>query len=699
MDNYFRAAHSAPHIMKRPFTDERHGIKREDPFAWLKDTNWQAVMKNPTALNPEIKAILDAENSFCDATMSSYADVQERIYAEMRGRIKENETSPTAVWGNYAWLRKYVKGGEHPVICRSDRDGKNVTAIIDGNREAEDKAYFKIGATSPSPDHTRLAWAVDVKGSEYFTIKIRDISTTTDLPDCLIDTSSSMAWSADAHHLFYVQIDKNHRPSKVMRHRLGTSVATDKCIYEEVDSGFFVDLSASRSGVYIFINIHDHETSEVRLINALAPDTEPRVMKPRQTGIKYEIDHDAARKRFTIVTNYGGAVDFQIMCAPETSLADWSCLQPHLAGSLLLDAIPYKNHLAILSRVEALPRISVMSYASGKTQVLEFDEAVYALDIEAGFEYDTAQMRFSYSSMATPKQVFDCHMENDERVLVHERIVPSGHRREDYICQRRWATAKDGAKIPISLLMHKDTPRDGTAPVLLYGYGSYGITIPAGFSGNRLSLVDRGFIYAIAHIRGSKAMGHDWFLQGRGKVKKNTFTDFIAAAEFLIEERLTMKGNISVHGGSAGGLLVGAALNLAPDLFKSGVAEVPFVDTLNTMLDETLPLTPPEWPEWGNPISSGEDYAIISDYAPYENIRACGYPHILATGGLTDPRVTYWEPTKWVARLRDMRTDDGLTLLRMEMEAGHGGKAGRYNQLDELSFVYSFVLAAHGMGN
>ena len=298
--------------------------------------------------------------------------------------------------------------------------------------------------------------------------------------------------------------------------------------------------------------------------------------------------------------------------------------------------------------------------------------------------------------MTTPEQVFDHHMSTGKRTLVHEQQIPSGHNPADYTCERSWATAKDGKKIPVSLMMHKDTPRDGSAPVLLYGYGSYGITIPASFSSTRLSLLDRGFIYAIAHIRGSKAMGHDWFLQGRGPTKMNTFTDFIAAAEHLIEAGLTSTGNITIHGGSAGGLLVGAAVNLAPDLFKAAVAEVPFVDALNTMLDETLPLTPPEWPEWGNPVKNAKDYETIAAYAPYENITACAYPHILATGGLTDPRVTYWEPAKWVARLRDRRTDDGITLLRMEMAAGHGGKAGRYNQLEELAFVYGFVLAAHG---
>lgn len=699
MQQTFKAAGAPPRITPIAHSDTRHGITRDDEYAWLRDDNWQEVMKTPDALNADIRAVLEAENLFSDKAMAPYGNLRGKLYEEMRSRIKEDDSTPPVKTGHHAWTRKFIKGGEHPLICRADRDGANEKTVLDGNREAAGESYFKIAATCPCPGNTRLAWAADVKGSEYFTIKVRDVATGEDQPDALHNTSGAMAWSTDAQMLFYIQVDANHRPNKVMLHRLGDPQEADICVYEETDPGFFVGLDATRSGDFIFINIHDHQTSEVRLIDGHHPELAPRTIRPRQAGVEYSIDHDAARQRFTIVTNRDGAVDFQLMVAPQTDPGDWTVLQPHQAGRLLLDAIPYEHHLVTLSRQNALPCIHVTAWETGVTEVLEFSEDVYALGVEEGYEYATETMRFSYSSMTTPEQVFDRDMNTGQRTLVHQQMIPSGHDPADYVCERSWATAGDGAKIPVSLLMHKTTPRDGSAPVLLYGYGSYGITIPAGFSSNRISLTDRGFIYAIAHIRGSKAMGHDWFLQGRGKTKMNTFTDFIAAAEHLIKIGLTEKGNITIHGGSAGGLLVGAAVNLAPELFKAAVAEVPFVDALNTMLDETLPLTPPEWPEWGNPVKNSEDYETIAAYAPYENIKACAYPHILATGGLTDPRVTYWEPAKWVARLRERRTDDGITLLRMEMEAGHGGKAGRYNQLDELAFVYSFVLAAHGRGN
>ena len=687
----------APVAEPKPISDTRHGITRTDPYAWLRDDNWQNVMRDPAALAPDIKAYLNAENAYCAAVTAPCQDLQQTLYTEMRGRILEDDSQPPRPNGAFSWFSKFETGGEHPLICRGRRDGSNAQIIINGNQEAEGEAYFKIINSCPSPNQTRLAYAVDVKGSELFSIYIRDIEQGKNLPDCLISSSGAMAWAHNGETLFYVQLDENHRPCKVMKHQIGTPSEQDICVYEEPDSGFFVSLQASRSGDFIFINSHDHQTSEVHILDAHHADSAPICLRPREIGLEYEVSHDAARQRFIIVTNQGAAVDFKIMIAPVSQPENWDELVPHQTGQLILDAIPFENHLAILSRVNALPSITIVSLADNGTQVIEFDEEIYALELEAGYEYATAQLRFRYSSPTQPEQIYDYDMATHQRQLIKEQIIPSGHHAENYKAKRLWATAQDGARIPLSVLHHKDTPLDGSAPVLLYGYGSYGITIPASFSSNRLSLVDRGFIYVIAHVRGSKAMGHDWFLQGRGKTKKKTFTDFIAAAEFLIAEGLTQKGNISIHGGSAGGLLVGAAVNLAPDLFKSAIAEVPFVDALNTMLDASLPLTPPEWPEWGNPITSEDDYKVIADYAPYENIQACAYPHILATGGLTDPRVTYWEPAKWVARLRATRTDSRLTLLRIEMEAGHGGKAGRFNQLDELAFVYSFIISVHAL--
>ena len=686
---------SAPVAPQKPQPDTHHNITRTDEYAWLRDPNWQQVMRQPETLKPEIAAHLQAENDFTEAVMQQSGDLRDTLFDEMRGRLREDESTPPAPQGAWAWLTKYEPGGEHPQICRSLRNGDQREIILNGNALSAGLDYFKLGGVEAAPDQNRLAWAADIKGSEYFTLKIRDIESGADLPDCLENTSGGMAWSACGEFLFYVQVDDNHRPNRVMRHRLGTKQTEDALVYEEHDAGFFVSLSASRSGELIFISAHDHETSETHMIDAHRPQDPPRPVTLRQSGLEYEVHHDAARDRLIILTNKL-AVDFSLMWATLATPDDWHELVPPQGGQLVLDVAAYADHLVWLSRENALPQLTVLDIATGQTKNIRFDEQAYELTLDPGLEYDTHICRFAYASMTTPRQIFDYDMRADSRQLVHQQIIPSGHAPENYVTRRLWATAKDGAKIPVSLFYRTDTPLDGTAPVLLYGYGAYGITIPAGFSPSRLSLVNRGFIFAIAHIRGGKAMGHDWLLQGRGKNKPNSFTDFIAAAEMLVDANLTKAGQITIHGGSAGGLLVGATVNLAPELFCGAVAEVPFVDVLTTMLDDSLPLTPPEWPEWGNPISSAADYQTIAGYAPYENIRATAYPHILATAGLTDPRVTYWEPAKWVARLRDRRTDDGLTLLQTEMSAGHGGKAGRYNQLRELASVYAFILLIHG---
>ena len=394
MSQGFSSSRGGARIARILRSDTRHGMTREDEYAWLRDDNWQEVMKSPDALHPDIQAVLEAENRYSDQAMSPYADLK-KLYEEMRGRIKEDDSSPPIPAGRHAWSRKFVKGGEHPLIIRTDRDGGNEITVIDGNQEAAGESYFKIAGTCPSADHARLAWAVDVKGSEYFTIKIRDAASGDDLPDRLPDTSGAMAWSADGTTLFYVQVDANHRPNKVMMHRLGQPQSADICIHEETDPGFFVGLAAARSGAFIFIDIHDHQTSEVRLIDARNPEPAPKIVRPRRTGVEYSLDHDAARNRFTIVTNAEGAVDFQLMAAPESDPADWTVLQPHRPGRLLLDAVPYEQHLVTLSRENALPCIQVTAHETGVTKELEFSEAVYALGVEEGFEYATNTMRFS----------------------------------------------------------------------------------------------------------------------------------------------------------------------------------------------------------------------------------------------------------------------------------------------------------------
>ena len=694
----------APQTPEKPYSDTYHNITRADPYAWLRDDNWQAVMKDPAALDKDIRAHLEAENAYTDKVMAPTAALQETLFDEMRGRILEDDASVPVNNGALSWATRYVTGGEHPLLCCGPRDSEaaEMRVMVDGNHEAAGKDFFKIIASEADPTATHLAWAYDDKGSEYFTIRLRRLDDGTDCDDEIKDTGGSFAWSACGQYIFYIAVDENHRPHRVMRHRLGSAQAQDVTVYEEADAGFFVGLSASRSGRFLFIDAHDHETAEAHLIDAHAPLSAPICIAPRRTGIEYEVHDDAARDRLIITTNWDGdkkADDFQICAAPVPSTqgdqSNWQIIRPHQPGCLVLDALPFDGHLVALLRENALPRLDITDIAGGTTRSIAFDEEAYDVSLGGLAEYATTNLRFTYASMTTPTQTYDYDMADGTRVLRKTQIVPSGHDASDYVTRRLTATGHDGAQIPVSVLYHKDTKLDGSAPVLLYGYGSYGITIPAAFSVTRLSLVDRGFIYAIAHIRGGRACGHNWFMDGRGPKKTNTFEDFVSAARDLIARGWTKPGQISIHGGSAGGLLVGASVNLAPALFCSAVAEVPFVDVLTTMLDDTLPLTPPEWPEWGNPIESEAAYKLIASYAPYENIEPKPYPHILATGGLTDPRVTYWEPAKWVARLRHTRSDGGLTLLRTEMTAGHGGKAGRFNQLYEIALVYAFVLMAH----
>ena len=694
----------APQAARVSSRVSHHGDTRNDEYAWLRDDNWQAVMKQPDALDGDIRAHLEAENAYTTAIMQPTQELQGTLFQEMRGRIEEEDASVPVTIGNLSWATRYRKDGEHVLVCWGPPDTRveDMQVAIDGNIEAAGCDYFKLAGRAPAPDGSMLAWSYDDKGSEYFTIRIRVLADGKDTDTQLLDTTGTGCWSADGNFLFYVAVDENHRPGKVMRHRLGTTQSEDICVYTEPDPGFFVSLDDTRSGRFIVISAHDHETSECWLIPAHTPETAPICVAPRTTGIEYELDDDAAQDRLMLVTNWspdGQAEDFLVAHAPvpsaDTDHSSWQVIRPHTPGCLVLDAVPFSNHIVYLLRENALPRIIIETKATGAIAAIEFGEEAYDLALGAMGQYDTNTLRFTYASMTTPMQTTDYDMNTRARILRKSQNVPSGHDPADYVTRRITATSHDGAEVPVSVVYHRDTPLDGSAPVLLYGYGAYGITIPASFSVTRLSLVERGFIYAIAHIRGGKARGHNWFMQGRGAKKTNSFEDFAAAARALIARSWTKPGNITIHGGSAGGLLVGATVNLAPELFRAAVAEVPFVDVLTTMLDDTLPLTPPEWPEWGNPIESATDYATIKAYAPYENIHATDYPHILATGGLTDPRVTYWEPAKWIARLRARRTDAGLSLLRTEMTAGHGGKAGRFNQLHEVAFVYAFVIFVH----
>ena len=684
-----------PTAARKPVTATLHGISRHDEYAWLKDPDWQRVMREPGVLDAGIRAYLEAENAYKDAVLAPYADLREALYDEMRGRIKEDDSTVPARDGDWLYSVRHVEGGEHPVWCRAARDeARAEQVLLDGNREAEGESYFRIAACRHSPDHRRLAYASDVNGSERYRIFVRDIATGETVDGPIGDARGDLVWANDGETLFYTAIDDNHRPFQVRRHRVGET--GDAVVYEESDPGFFVGIGKSESGRFATISAHDHATSEVRLIDADAPDSEPRLVAARAAGVEYDVAHRG--DLLYVRTNDAGAVDFKIVTArlgaPER--AGWTDWLAHEPGVYVRGQHVFAGHHVRLERAGGLPRIMVTDLASGEAHAIDFDEEAYDLALLPGYEFETGTLRFVYSSMTTPAQTFDYDMRTRQRTLRKTQEVPSGHEPGEYVTRRLMAAGHDGAKIPISVLHRRSTPLDGSAPLLLYGYGAYGHSIPAAFSTNRLSLVDRGFVYAIAHIRGGADLGYGWYLGGKRENKPNTFSDFIAAGERLIAERYTAKGRIAAHGGSAGGLLMGAVANLRPDLFSAILAEVPFVDVLNTMCDADLPLTPPEWPEWGNPIKDEAAYRLIASYSPYDNVAAKAYPAIFATGGLTDPRVTYWEPAKWVAKLRRLNAGDNPVLLHTNMEAGHGGASGRFHRLVEVAMVYAFAIAVAG---
>ncbi len=691
-----QTAPTAPIAEKRPVTDVRHGITRTDDYAWLRAANWQEVMHDPSVLAADIRAHLEAENAFSKAVLADTEALQETLFQEMKGRIKEDDSTVPSPDGPWAYFRSYVTGGQHPLFCREPRQGGAKEVILDGNKLAEGLHFFSIGSIAHSHDHELLAYGVDDKGSELHTIKVRNLSTGKMLSDEIPDTASGeIVWSPDRQWLFYVRLDENLRPQRVYRHRMGTPASDDILVYEEPDPGFFVSVSEAADRRFIVIHCGDQQTSEARLIDAANVEAAPVLVAEREKQHEYSVD--SCDGRLIILTNSGDAEDFRIMeAAVGASRNEWREIEPHRPGRLILSILVFKDYLVRLERENGLPRIVIRAFADGEEHSIEFKEEAYSLGVVPGYEFDTTSLRFNYSSMTTPGQVFDYDMKTRQRTLRKTQEVPSGHNPADYVTRRVFAPAGDGELVPVSLLYRATTPLDGSAPLLLYGYGSYGISMPASFMTNRLSLVDRGFIYAIAHIRGGKEKGYRWYREGRQEKKVNTFKDFIAAGRYLAANGFTSPGRIVGHGGSAGGMLMGAVANMAPKLFLGIIAEVPFVDVLATMLDDTLPLTPPEWPEWGNPITSSADYQTIAAYSPCDNVKAQDYPHILALAGLTDPRVTYWEPAKWMARLRAAKTGDALLLLRTNMEAGHGGASGRFDRLKEVALAYAFALKIAG---
>ncbi len=682
-----------PRAEKREAIETWHGLEKRDDYKWLKAANWQEVMQDPRLLPEDIRAVLEAENAYHQAMMSGTENLQAKLFEELKGRIKQDDSSVPAPDGLFAYYTSYVTGGQHPSFMRRARDLSDPEQLLlNGDQLAQGTEYFSFGGFGVSPDHRLAAWSVDDKGSEFDTLRVRDLEAGRDLGDILLNVAGGATWASDSKSFFYTLQDENHRPLKVYHHVLGTSQADDRLVYEETDTGLFTSAGITSSDQYIIISSHDHDKSELRFLSAATPLSEPRLIAPREDGVEYSVDH--WEDQFIIKTNRNGAEDYKIVMAPaaDPKPENWRDVVPHRPGCFIVGMTMFKNWMVRMERENALPRIVIREMPTGEEHSIAFDEEAYSLSFGDMREYDTDIMRFSYASMTTPSQVFDYNMRERTRVLRKTQQVPSGHDPSHYVTRRIQAPAHDGESIPVTLLYRKTTPLDGTAPLWLYGYGSYGISMPVGFSTNILSLVDRRFVYAIAHIRGGQEKGRYWYKSGKMEHKENTFRDFISAAQHLIARSFTGKGQIVAHGGSAGGMLMGAVANMAPELFKGIVADVPFVDVLTTMLDDTLPLTPPEWPEWGNPITDKDVYERLARYSPYEQVSAKAYPHILAIGGLTDPRVTYWEPAKWVAKLRAHKTDRNLLLLKTNMGAGHGGASGRFDHLKDVAFVHAFGL-------
>ena len=690
-----------PRAPQRPTASTWHGVTLHDEYAWLRDPDWQTVIRDPSALTPEIRAYLEAENAYAKAAMADTEALQETLFAEMKGRIKQDDSSVPAPDGPFAYFSRFGAGAEHPQLCREPRNGGAAEVLLDGDALARGKAYFQLGDARHSPDHKLLAWQSDEAGSEINTTRVRSLESGADLADVVPECTGALVWTADSSAFYYVQLDANHRPARVLRHRIGTPGSADVLIYESDDPQFFVSLSETQSGRFACISLHDHETSECRLIDLDAPQAEARLVAARQQRIQYEVEHHPSLEnedRLVIRTNADDAEDFKIVTCPLATpgRAAWRDLIAHRKGVYLLAFAVLKDWLIRLERAEGLPRIVARRFDSGEEHVIAFPEEAYSLGISPGYEFDTATLRFTYASMTTPNEVWDYDLAARTRVLRKRQEIPSGHDPANYVTRRVLAPAADGARIPISILYRRGTPLDGTAPGLVYGYGAYGIAIPASFSGARLSLVDRGFVFAIAHVRGGTDKGWHWYREGKLASKPNTFGDFIAATEFLVREKFIARERIVAEGGSAGGLLMGAIANRRPDLYAGIIAEVPFVDVLNTILDDTLPLTPPEWPEWGNPRTDVEAFRTIRSYSPYDNVTAQDYPAMLVLAGLTDPRVTYWEPAKWVARLRARRTNRKLLALKTNLDAGHGGASGRFDSLKEVALAYAFAIKVAG---
>ena len=687
----------APIAEKRPHTINQHGEGRDDPYHWMRDDNWQEVLRDPTVLRDDVREHLEAEGKYYAAQTDHLEDLRTALFQEMRGRIKEDESSVPMRDGPYEYYVRYRDGGQYPLFCRRTDEKAAEELYLDGDKEGEGKDFFSLGGVDISWDHQLMVYGADVLGSEYYDLRVRRLSDGHEFDDVISSTDGSAVWAKDNKSFFYVERDDHQRPKRVKRHILGDDSKNDTLVYEEPSDEMFLGIGETSSDDFMVIEIGNGNTSEGYVIPLDAPETAPRLIAPRQKDVRYSVDH--AGDRFFIHTNADGAVDFKIMTAPVASPepANWTEWLAHEAGNYVDSFALFKDWIVREERRDARPRIVASRYDRSDEHEITFDQPAYSLGLMGWGEFDTDQVRFAYESPSQPSQIFDYNMTKRERVLRKTQEVPSGHNADAYVVERIEAKARDGEDIPLVVLRRKDIEPNGDLPILLYGYGSYGIYIDDDFSTGVLSLVDRGMPFVVAHIRGGSAKGRQWYLDGKLDKKENTFRDFNDCAQALIDAGYTKRGRIVAYGGSAGGLLVGASVNMDPGLYGGIVGAVPFVDVVSTISDETLPLTPPEWEEWGNPITDEKAYRTIKAYSPFDNVRAGEvYPPVLATGGLTDYRVTYWEPAKWIARLRGVAAE-GPFLLRMNMTAGHGGSAARFARLKERAADYAFALDVMGL--
>jgi len=687
----------APVAAQKPHRYERHGRQVDDPFAWLRDPGY------PTVTDEEVLGYLKAENAYFEAWKAPHEPLIETLFQELKGRQKEDDSSVPVKDGAWEywwafqpgaqyrqWWRRRPVGAPRPSVSSDDAQ-----LIFDEVAEAADREYFRLGALAISPDGRLAATLVDDDGSERFKLRVRDLSTGETLEEVTTVGIGTPVWTSDSAGIVFTEVNDNWRSYRARYHRIGEAPEQAVTLYEETeDKGFSVGVSRSQDKKFIFIATGDNTTSEVRFVPSDRPTDPLTLISTRQPGREYSVD--AAHGRFWILTN-DTHVNFRVASADPARPDQWDEVIPGSDRTYLRGLSSFRDHLALTTRVDGLDQLLLRDYASGDTRRLPFAEASYTAGFGSNPEYAPEFYRVGYTSMVTPATVYDYDPRADELIVRKVQEIPSGYDASQYETERVMIPARDGTLVPASVVFKKGYARDGSQPLFLYAYGAYGHAIPPSFSPSRLSLLDRGFAFAIAHIRGGDDLGYQWFLDGKLTKRTNTFTDFVDVAKGLVAEGFGKPGRIAIQGGSAGGELMGVVINTDPELWGAVIADVPFVDVVNTMLDDTLPLTPGEWPEWGNPITDAAAFELLLSYSPYDNVSAHDYPPLLITAGLNDPRVTYWEPAKWAAKLRSAKTDQNLLLLKTNMGAGHGGKSGRWDSLREVAEEYAFVLDQLGI--